>query len=52
METKTTLVRELMHEGCRCVKHDQSCLEAAEMMRDEGVGALPICGPDDKLWAW
>lgn len=45
----TTLVRELMHDGCSCVPHDASCLEAARQMRDEAVGALPICGPDDKL---
>jgi CBS domain-containing protein len=49
MESRTTPVRELMHEGCTCVKHDQTCLDAARMMRDEAVGALPICGPDDKL---
>jgi CBS domain-containing protein len=49
MHVTTTLARELMHEGCTCVPHDASCLEAARQMRDEAVGALPICGPDDKL---
>ena len=49
MNATSTLVRELMHDGCRCIKHDETCLDAARVMRDEAVGALPICGPDDKL---
>ncbi|MCB0878153.1 MAG: CBS domain-containing protein [Thermoleophilia bacterium] len=49
MNAQTTLVRELMHEGCRCIPHDSTCLHAARLMRDEAVGALPICGPDDRL---
>jgi len=38
-----------MHSGAECIKEDQSLLEAAKMMRDMGVGSLPICGMDDKL---
>jgi CBS domain-containing protein len=49
MNATTTLVRDVMHEGCRCVQHDASLIEAAKQMAEEAVGALPICGPDDKL---
>lgn len=44
-----TLVRDVMHEGCTCVKHDVNMVDAAKQMSEECVGALPICGPDDKL---
>lgn len=43
------LARELMHEGCRYVRYDATCREAARIMCDEAVGALPICGPDGKM---
>lgn len=46
---KKALVRDVMHAGCTCVKHDATCLDAARTMAEEAVGALPICGPDDKL---
>jgi CBS domain-containing protein len=49
MDVHTTKVRELMHEGCTCIPHDASCADAARRMREEAVGALPICGPDDRL---
>jgi CBS domain-containing protein len=38
-----------MHKGCSCVKHDATCVEAAKQMTEECVGALPICGPEEKL---
>ncbi|WP_035841068.1 CBS domain-containing protein [Kitasatospora azatica] len=41
--------RDIMHSGAQCVEGGQSLMEAAKMMRDKGVGALPICGPDKKL---
>jgi CBS domain-containing protein len=44
-----TLVRDVMHSGCTCVKHDATLVEAARQMSEECVGALPICGPDDRL---
>jgi CBS domain-containing protein len=44
-----TSVRHVMHEGCTCVKHDATLVDAAKQMAEECVGALPICGPDDKL---
>ena len=49
MTPPTTLVRDVMHEGCSCVRHDATILQAAKQMSEEGVGALPICGPDDRL---
>jgi CBS domain-containing protein len=49
MNSTTTLVRDVMHEGCTCVKHDATLVQAAKQMSEECVGALPICGPDDKL---
>lgn len=44
-----TPVRDVMHEGCTCVSHDATLVEASRQMAEECVGALPICGPDDKL---
>ncbi|RAY16093.1 CBS domain-containing protein [Actinomadura craniellae] len=44
-----TTAREIMHEGAQCVGESESLLSAARMMRDLGVGALPICGEDDRL---
>jgi CBS domain-containing protein len=32
-----------------CVQEDQSVIDAARMMADLGVGALPICGNDNRL---
>jgi CBS domain-containing protein len=42
-------VREIMTGGVECVREDESVLDAARKMRDLGVGALPICGSDDRL---
>jgi CBS domain-containing protein len=44
-----TKARDVMHSGAQCIGEDQSLADAARMMRDMGVGALPICGSDDKL---
>ena len=41
--------RDVMHLGAQCVNEEETLAEAAIMMRDLGVGALPICGPDDRL---
>ncbi len=46
---KRALVRDVMHRGCTCVAHDATIIDAAKQMSEEGVGALPICGPDDRL---
>jgi CBS domain-containing protein len=44
-----TTARDIMHSGAQCIGEDQTLLEAARMMRDLGVGSLPICGNDDRL---
>ena len=41
--------REIMAGGVECVGEDESILDAARKMKDLGVGALPICGTDDRL---
>jgi CBS domain-containing protein len=41
--------REIMSGGGECVREDQTVLDAARKMRELGVGALPICGNDDRL---
>lgn len=41
--------RDIMHSGAQCIAADQTLMDAARMMRDMGVGALPICGSDQKL---
>jgi CBS domain-containing protein len=44
-----TTAREIMTEQAECVRSDQTLADAARAMRDLGVGALPICGDDDRL---
>lgn len=44
-----TTARDIMHAGTQCIAEDQTLDEAARMMRDMGVGSLPICGKDQKL---
>lgn len=44
-----TVAREMMTRGADCVRTDQTAADAARIMNDLGVGALPICGKDDKL---
>jgi CBS domain-containing protein len=47
---KNMTARDLMSEGgVRCVGEHQSVLDAAKMMKELAVGALPICGDDEKL---
>jgi CBS domain-containing protein len=41
--------REIMTQGVECVKESESLVDAARKMRDLDVGALPICGDDDRL---
>ena len=41
--------RELMTSDATCVGENQTIEEAARMMSELGVGALPICGEDDRL---
>jgi CBS domain-containing protein len=44
-----TNAREIMSPDPTCVKEDESLVEAAKKMADLDVGALPICGNDDRL---
>lgn len=44
-----TTAREIMTEGAECVGEDETVLEAAKKMTELGVGALPICGTDNRL---
>ncbi|MGW4929713.1 CBS domain-containing protein [Agromyces sp. NPDC004153] len=44
-----TVARDLMTADPTCVREDQTLVDAARMMRDLDVGALPICGNDDRL---
>ena len=41
--------RDIMHAGATCVGEHETLTAAAQHMRDLGVGALPICGDDDRL---
>jgi len=48
-ETSVGTVREAMHEGCECIGENQSLLDAAKRMEQLDIGAMPICGQDDRL---
>jgi len=41
--------RDIMHLGAECIGATESLAAAARKMRALGVGALPICGQDDRL---
>jgi CBS domain-containing protein len=41
--------RDVMSDDCTCVGENESVLDAAVKLRDQDVGALPICGDDDRL---
>jgi CBS domain-containing protein len=40
---------DIMTSNTECVGADETVLDAARKMKDLGVGALPICGADNKL---
>jgi CBS domain-containing protein len=42
-------VHEVMTRGAACIRPDDSIAAAAQRMKDLDVGALPICGDDDRL---
>jgi CBS domain-containing protein len=44
-----TTAREIMTGGVECAKTTDTLVDAAKKMRDLEVGALPICGEDDRL---
>jgi CBS domain-containing protein len=41
--------REIMHPGAECIGESDNLAQAARRMRDLHVGAMPICGDDDRL---
>lgn len=43
------VARDIMTPGAECIGAEDSVLDAARKLTDLGVGALPICGTDDKL---
>jgi len=42
-------INEVMTRGVECVRPRDSIAHAAERMRDLNVGALPVCGDNDRL---
>lgn len=44
-----TTARDLMTRGVECAAEDETLVFVARKMRDLDIGALPICGADDKL---
>jgi CBS domain-containing protein len=41
--------RDIMSPDCTCVGENETVLEAAEKLAQLDVGAMPICGEDDRL---
>lgn len=41
--------RDVMSTDCTCVGENETLLDAARKLADKDVGALPICGEDDRL---
>jgi CBS domain-containing protein len=44
-----TTARDIMHAGVECIGEHETLQRAAARMRELDVGALPICGDDDRL---
>ncbi|MGQ0843177.1 MAG: CBS domain-containing protein [Sporichthyaceae bacterium] len=44
-----TTARDIMTPGAECARADETVADAARRMAELGVGALPICGTDDRL---
>jgi CBS domain-containing protein len=43
------VARDVMTPNAECIGENQTLLEAARMMADNGYGAMPICGEDNRL---
>jgi CBS domain-containing protein len=41
--------RDIMHTGATCIQENETLEDAAHRMKELDVGALPICGEDDRL---
>lgn len=46
-DTKTA--RDIMSTDCTVIRENDTVLDAAKLLARHGVGALPICGEDDRL---
>ncbi|MBN6038350.1 CBS domain-containing protein [Amycolatopsis sp. 195334CR] len=44
-----TTARDIMTADATCVRSSDTALDAAKKMAELGVGAMPICGEDNKL---
>ncbi len=44
-----TTARDIMSTDPRCIGENDTLVEAARLMADLDVGALPICGEDERL---
>jgi len=47
MASKTA--RDIMSDDCTCIGENDTVLEAAKRLAELDVGAMPICGEDDRL---
>ena len=41
--------RDIMSPDCQCIGENDSVLDAAKRLAELDVGAMPICGEDDRL---
>jgi CBS domain-containing protein len=41
--------RDIMSPDCTCIGENESLLDAAKRLAELDVGAMPICGEDDRL---
>jgi len=41
--------RDIMSDDCTCIGENDSVLDAAKRLAELDVGAMPICGEDDRL---
>ena len=44
-----TTAREIMTGGAECVGENETLVDAARKLRDLDIGAMPICGEDNRL---
>ena len=44
-----TTARDIMTPGAECVGEHETLVDAARKLRDLDIGAMPICGDDDRL---
>jgi CBS domain-containing protein len=44
-----TTARDIMSPDCECIGENDSVADLAKKLAELGVGAMPICGEDDRL---